>query len=167
MDHKLIIFTALFLFSALLFSGLPQEHRRPVAATHETANFSDDALPAQPPSLAEQVSQLRHEQAHLHREMKRPKVELEKQIVMTGKARVQGNFCADADADDEPSGVTVYLESPSSDPDSSNPQWTAVSFREAGVSPSGSKQAVFSIHTAPSQNKAPVLEYRSNNENWQ
>ena len=167
MDHKLIIFTALFVFSGLLFSGLPEGHIHPAAVIDKTAGLSGDALAPQPSSLAAQIARLQQDQARLHREMKLLRIEVEKQSAMTSKAEVQESFCTDTDADDEPSGVTVYLESPSSDPDGSNPQWTAVSFREAGVSPSGSKQAVFSIHTAPSQNKAPVSEYRSKNENWQ
>jgi hypothetical protein len=117
--------------------------------------------------LAAQIARLQQDQARLHREMNLLRFEVEKQRAMTSKAEIQESFCTDMEANDESSGVTVYLESPSSDPDNSAPQWTAISFREAGVSPSGSRQGVFSIHTAPSQNKAPVSAYRSQNENWQ
>lgn len=61
----------------------------------------------------------------------------------------RGQECADYG--DNPPGVTVYLETtPAATVQASTQapgrQWTAVSFKEAGRAPDGSKQAVMSIH---------------------
>ncbi len=64
-----------------------------------------------------------------------------------------------ADYGDNPPGVTVYLEtSPAeakpADVQQPTRQWTAVSFKEAGVAPDGSKQAMMSIHQTDMKKEA-------------
>lgn len=145
MDHKLIFFAALFLLSVLLFAGLPESDSHPTSNDQESTD-SSTVQGHQTDATGAAIARLREEQARLQREIKLLKTKLDGPSGMTQKAGHQSQVCDGTQDAEEPSGVTVYLETssvPSSDRD---PQWTAVSYRDVGTAPGGSRQAVLSIH---------------------
>lgn len=165
MDYKLIVFTALFLLSILLFAGLPEVDTRPTANGQDPVEAHAHVQGRQTAGLSEEILRLREEQTQLRREIKLLKMKFEAPDDRTQPAGYQGRFCNDTKDADEPSGVTVYLET-SSIP-SNDPQWTAVSYRDAGTSPGGSKQAVLSIHQMRPANAPVVSSYSPTDADWQ
>ncbi len=96
------------------------------------------------------LNALRKEQALLRDELRQLRAQ---QSYQQRQAIGAGNC---SDAGDNAPGVTVFLETtPAQSRQPSSPmvsrQWTALSFREIGQAPDGSRQAVMSIHELPAR----------------
>jgi hypothetical protein len=130
--------------------------------------------PARPSSpigneLAATLVSLRAEQAKMRDEIK--------QLKSSGGAHRQvstqnaeNGHCND-NGDNAP-GVTVYLETapnetPAANADKPGRQWTAVSFKEVGTAPDGSKQAVMSIQKTKVKNGSADFVPVRNTPHWQ
>jgi hypothetical protein len=165
MDHKLILFTALFLLSMLLYVGLP-EHKNSVAS--EPASLSGErASDSSAAKLADEVRYLRKEQARLNREMRLLKVKLDSRASLSKASDGSGPFCTERDPSDDASGLTVFLETTDeSTPQDSGPMWTAVSVRDAGHSSDGSARAVVGIHKGLSLYPRQVPARAHRQVNW-
>jgi len=167
MDHKTILITALFVLCVLLFAGLPEDGVNAAASTGQTTTLSGHAPSVQPPDLVKEVAGLREERVRLYRELNLLRIKLQNQSAIIKKAESYGGSCSDQEDNQEPSGVTVYLETSPADPNDKGVQWTAVNFRDAGISPDGSKQAVLRISRTAGQIREPTSGYRNQRENWQ
>lgn len=103
------------------------------------------------------------EQALLREELGRLKSQADLRQASSRQAVEGDGNCRD---DDNAPGVTVYLDTSQADAQPAR-QWTAVSFKEVGPAPDGSKQAVMSIHKAGANPGAPGLTRVKNATHWQ
>ncbi|MFM8331574.1 MAG: hypothetical protein ACKN9T_07785 [Candidatus Methylumidiphilus sp.] len=145
MNKGFILHAALLAGNIGLFIAISQGHSVfGIPAAQQTASASpagafSQSLPATEGGLAASLEMLRQEQALVRAELKR----LQHRPVA---ASAGDSSCADA-GDNAP-GVTVYLDtSQAQTPQTGRRQWTAVSFKDIGPAPDGSKQAVMSIKT--------------------
>jgi hypothetical protein len=119
--------------------------------------------------LATTLASLRAEQAKMRDEIKQLKSSGgTRQHVSTQNA--EDGHCHD-NGDNAP-GVTVYLETapneaPAANSDKPGRQWTAVSFKEVGTAPDGSKQAVMSIQKTEVKNGSADFVPVRNTPHWQ
>jgi hypothetical protein len=167
MDPKLILLTGLFLLSLLLFYGLPEDRINPALTLRPPSASAGDPPSSQQSVLVKEVGRLRQEQARLHREINRLHYLLVARSSVIEAAGAQRSACTDERATDDSSGITVYLETTGQDSKGREPQWTAVSFRDAGVSPDGSRKTVLAIHKTPPQRQEPTPGSWSRRASWQ
>jgi hypothetical protein len=167
MDTKLILLTALFLLSLLLFYGLPEDRISPALTFNTPSALTGDPPALQPSGLAREVGQLRRDQARLHREISRLHHLLVMQRAAIETSGPQRSSCTAEEATNDASGITVYLETADRASSEGGPQWTAISFRDAGVSADGTRTAVLAIHKTALQRQEPALDSRSKRVSWQ
>lgn len=165
MDHKTILIIALFVLCVLLFAGLPDEGFDAAAASPQTGS-SGQAHSAWRSDPTKELAELREERARLYRQLDLLRAKLENQTVMARNAQVQGGSCSSQD-DEEPSGMTVYLETSPAGSSDREVRWTAVNFRDAGISPDGSKRAVLRITRTANHGHEQVAGDRNGREDWQ
>jgi hypothetical protein len=166
MDHKLILLPLLLLIAVFLFAGLPDDSDR---------HASSDRQPAERPSSTpvnsgrtDELADLRKSYALLLRETEKLEAKIESRNEHLSSYEVDTGHCADSRnrvPQDSP-GVTVYLESSSTDVNSA-PNWTAVSFRDAGSAIDGSKQAVIAIQQASLQAQQAKSGSQQAESHWQ
>ena len=162
----LILHTALLLGNIGVFIGLTGgqglwDGRE--AGAGQAGRYSERQIDAQGQAgtapggdVAAALASLGREQARLRDELARLKPPSDMRHTAAPAADRDGK-CKDT-GDNQP-GVTVYLDTSPSEPpqDRTAPagrQWTAVSFKEVGQAPDGSKQAVMSIQKTEVKNGA-------------
>lgn len=143
MKPNLLLTTALSIVAFALYVGLPEESERTPSNGDRRWERSDA------PNLdTPDILQLKREYLRLRDEVKQLRIAQER-LLNTLQAGGSKQTRADDSPENAPSGVTVYLEtSPPNDSPvaDGSKRWTAVSFRDAGAAPDGSRQAVMSIH---------------------
>lgn len=154
MKKGAIVHAALLLANMVVFMGLV--HGQAAGGGQGGAGVAGDGLSAT-------LGVLLKEQALLREELGRLKSQADLRQASSRQAVEGDGNCRD---DDNAPGVTVYLDTSQADARSAR-QWTAVSFKEVGPAPDGSKQAVMSIHKASVNPEAPGFTRVKNAAHWQ
>lgn len=169
MNKGFILHAALLAGNIGLFIAISQGHSvfgtpaAPRIALVDTVGVAAaESLTAMEAGLAANLETLRREQAQLRSDLKALQAQPNRRVAATA---------ASADAGDNAPGVTVYLDtlqaqSPQTGTQQPARQWTAVSFKDIGPAPDGSKQAVMSIKTEQQPEPAGLTPTR-NVPRWQ